>query len=171
MSTIHDNQTVCNFGYSVVSVKTQLPVMDWGGLDLIFQKAEEEACDASAGAAGLAGEHSLEHQDCMNEMAENISVAADSSTATSCGLHGTAPGKENSPLAAGSSLTKLTRQLRCKIYRQKKKIAKLEAQMQKKHNASLGEVLEFTEKTLPAAVFNFLKLQLKCAGRAPKGRR
>ena len=81
------------------------------------------------------------------------------------------PGDENSPYTEGDHSVKLLNKLKCKVYRQKKKIQKLERQMKAKSDTSLADVLHYSQNLLPPAVFSFLKLQLRCAGQKPKGRR
>ena len=57
------------------------------------------------------------------------------------------------------------------MYRQRKKIRKLEAQLKQKRETTLNDVLSYSKQVLPPNVFSFLKLQLRCAGVRPKGRR
>ena len=108
--------------------------MDGGGRDLIFQKAEEEACDISAGAADLAGGGGGRPpgiQGCIDEAIENRSIAADTSTVTSSGLRETAPVKENYPLVAGKNLTKLTNRFRLKCIDRKRKLRNVKPRYKK----------------------------------------
>ena len=59
---------------------------------------------------------------------------------------------------------------RCKINRQRKKIALLSAR-QKKESRKIDEVIEATSQILPRPIQQFLKSQLKAVGVAPSGRR
>ena len=135
--------------------------MDWGGLDLIFSNAEED----EAGAAGVPSTSAAGK--------ENVNV---DTVDSDCGPAKTSAdgmdshGNDSTPASVGER-QQTANKLRCKIYRQRKKIKKLEAQLNNKHKATLDDALTFSKQVLPPNIYSFLKLQLRCAGVKPKGRR
>ena len=125
--------------------------MDWSGLDVIFSSeniAPHTSGETSQPAPPTSGE--------TNQPAPPTASETDQTSSSSEG---------------GEELIRQLNRYRCKINRQKRKIHVLERNAAKVPSTTLDDVLKYTKVALPPAIYNFVKLQFKCAKVKPKGRR